>query len=252
MTDLVSDLQWDRLLAGELAQGTCSAAQAHARACELCAARLRELTIERDAFVLRPFSARPRAPRRVRWFVPVAAAAAALALVVIVRPRLAPEAARERAKGTFSIASVASESGPRNDGLAPVLLLSAGRPDALSPVTTGDAIHPGDYLQAGYTAVRDGFGAVLSCDGQGAVSAYVPPGGAAMVALPAGTARSFPRSTILDGALGSERIAVVWCATAHPLEPLLASLRAHEARRVAADCVVREVVREKRRLAGDP
>jgi hypothetical protein len=71
-----------------------------------------------------------------------------------------------------------------------------------------------------------------------------------MVALPAGAARSFPHSTILDGALGSERIAVVWCATAHPLEPLLAALRAREVLRVPDDCKVREVVLDKRAVAG--
>ncbi|HSS02796.1 MAG TPA: hypothetical protein VLM79_37300, partial [Kofleriaceae bacterium] len=71
-------------------------------------------------------------------------------------------------------------------------------------------------------------------------------------ALPAGTARAFPHSTILDGALGSERIAVVWCATAHPLEPLLAALRAREVLPVPDDCMAREVVLDKRGLAGGP
>jgi hypothetical protein len=242
--DHVSDLQWDRLLAGELALDMFSAANAHARACDACATRLRELTAERDAFTLRPFKVlRPRANRRASWIVPVVIAAAGVLIAVRFRLGLdEAEAPGEHRKGGAQPASVRIAA----DDAGPTLVLAAGRPDALSPVTSGDDIHPGDYLQAGYTAPRDGFGAVLSCDGAGSVSAYVPPDGAAMVALPAGTARSFPHSTILDGALGSERIAIVWCVTAHPLEPLLASLRAHLPLAVPDDCVVREVTLDKR------
>lgn len=39
---------------------------------------------------------------------------------------------------------------------------------------------------------------------------------------------------------------IVWCVTAHPLEPLLASLRAHVSLAVPDDCVVHEVVLDKR------
>lgn len=249
MTDHVSDLQWDRLLAGELALDLFSAAHAHADGCEACAARLRALTAERDAFNAHPF-ALPRPRARRRWIVPLVAAAATVVIAVRLAPWPGPDEPRARTKG---IVQTMAEGGTRLAlQAAPVLLLTAGQPDALTSVSTGDVIHPGDYLQAGYTAARDGFGAVLSRDGGGAVNAYVPPGGADMVALPAGTARSFPHSTILDGALGSERIAVVWCATAHPLEPLLAALRAREELRVPDDCMAREVVLDKRALAGGP
>jgi hypothetical protein len=245
VTDHVSDLQWDRMLAGELALDRFSAAHAHAHGCEACAARLRALTAERDAFNVRPF-AMPRPRARRRWLVPLVAAAAAVVIAVRLAPWPGPDEPRARAKGSARTAPMAADDLRVPAGPGAVLLLTVGRPDALTSVSTGDVIHPGDYLQAGYTAGRDGFGAVLSRDGAGAVNAYVPPGGADMVALPAGIAQSFPRSTILDGALGSERIAVVWCATAHPLEPLLAALRAREVLRVPDDCMAREVVLDKR------
>jgi len=63
--DHVSDLQWDRLLAGELSADAGEALRAHARECAACASRLRDLTVERDAFRLRPIQiALSRAPRR--------------------------------------------------------------------------------------------------------------------------------------------------------------------------------------------
>lgn len=231
MIDHVSDLQWDRLLTGELPAEAGDAARAHAAGCAACAARLREITAERDAFRLRPITFPLAAPPRRRWrwtlsLVPVLAAAAVL-LVVRARPR--EDGPGERAKGG-----------------GPALLLSAGRPGALAPLATGGAVQPGDSLQAGYTAARDGFGAVLSRDGAGSVTAYVPSTGDAMVPLPAGAERSFPESTVLDDVLGAERIAIVWCEAAHPLEPLLAALRAGRALAVPGGCVVREVVLDKR------
>jgi len=244
VTDHVSDLQWDRLLAGDLSAVADNAAHAHAARCAACASRLRELTAERDAFWIR-WSEVPRSrARRRRWpsaLVPLAAAAAAAALIALrVRPREGDSG--ERPKG--SILKVPSPETIASHG--PALLLSAGRPDALPPVASGDVVHPGDYLQAGYTATRDGFGAVLSRDGVGSVTAYVPPGGDAMVPLAAGVERSFPQSTILDATLGGERIVIVWCETEHPFTPLLAALRADRPISAPGDCVVREVTLEKR------
>nr|MDQ3369864.1 DUF4384 domain-containing protein [Myxococcota bacterium] len=58
----VSDLRWDRLLAGELAADAKTTALAHAGACAACAARLAVLTRESEAFAqLPPFTAAPRA-----------------------------------------------------------------------------------------------------------------------------------------------------------------------------------------------
>jgi len=225
----VSDLRWDRLLAGELPDDARDAAHAHAAACASCGARLRELTAEREAFKLRPVGFALRAPaRRPRWWwgAPLAALAAVAAVVVIVR---APTAPGERTKGD-----------------AIKLLLSAGRPGELVPLAAGDTIQPGDYVQAGYSAPRAGFGAVLALDGAGAALAYVPASGATMIALPAGTERSFPQSTVLDDVVGRELIVVLWCDRAHALGPLLDELRTTRQVAAPAGCASRAVALDKR------
>lgn len=144
MIEHVSDLQWDRLLAGDAAPDAERAAYAHATACTACAARLRELTEERSAFRLRPMPIRLAIQRRPRWrwALPLAPVLAAAIVLLVVRVR--PGDPGERAKGT-----------------SPVLLLAAGQPGALVPLGAGDAIRAGEHLQAVYTAARDGFGAVL-------------------------------------------------------------------------------------------
>jgi hypothetical protein len=237
VTDHVSDLQWDRLLAGELSADAGDAARAHAAGCAACEARLRTLTAERDAFRLRPIAfPLAHAPRRRWrwWLAPLAPLVAAAAVLLVLR-------AREGEPG---------EPGERPKGTGPVLVLAAGQPGALVPVGAGDLVRPGEYLQAGYTAARDGFGAVLSRDGAGSVMTYVPARGDAMVALPAGADRSFPQSTVLDDVVGAERIAIIWCEAAHPLEPLLADLRAGRPLAAPAGCTVRELALDKR--AGPP
>lgn len=249
MTEHVSDLQWDRLLAGELAVGAAAAAHAHAARCTACAARLRALTAERDAFRVRPIAISLSRPRR-RWLpalIPLAAAAAVL-IALRVHPGPGDDERAERTKGSTGGHTEAAELGsPWIHDVT--LLLSAGSPDAPRPVASGDVVRPGDYLQAGYTATRSGFGAVLSRDGAGSVTAYVPPGGENMVPLAPGRERSFPLSTILDATLGDERIAIVWCEMAHPLAPLLAALRDGQPIAAPDDCRVREVTLEKRRDA---
>lgn len=219
----LSDLQLDRLLVGELPAVAAQAAGQHARSCTVCARRLRELTVDRDAFVRTARIARI-APGPRRWPL---ALAAALALLV-VRSVVTPDAPRERTKGSGE----------------PVLLLATGAPGAMVALASGDRLRTGEYLQAGYTARVDGYGAVLSRDGAGSALAYVADAGA-MVALPAGTARPFPHSTLLDDVTGAERIAVVWCPAPAPLAPLLAALRTGAPLPVPAGCTVRELTLAK-------
>ncbi len=233
MTEHVSDLMWDRLLAGELAADQRDVAHVHAESCAHCGARLRELTAEREAFKLRPVGFPLVAPRRRKWWTwaPLVPVLAAVAIFVVVRTRPPEQPDQiDRPKGGGGVS----------------LLLSVGAPGALAAVSSGDAIRPGDYLQAGYTTQRDGYGAVLSRDPVRAVTTYVPSSGDVMVSLPAGTERSFPQSTILDDVVGSERIVIVWCETAHPLAALLAELRDHGAIEPPADCTVRTVDLDKR------
>jgi len=227
--DHISDLRWDRLLAGDLPDDQRDAANAHAAGCARCRARRRELEAERDAFALRPLGVRfgaRLARRRWWWGAPIAAIAAAAAVAIVISRK---PSEGERTKGSDK----------------PKLLLSAGHPGGLVPMATNDTIHPGDYLQAGYTTKRDGFGAVLSLDGGGHAMAYVPETGDTLIALPAGTERSFPGSTVLDDVVGKERIAIVWCDTPRPLGPLVAELRSTEQLAERDGCTIRLVVLDK-------
>jgi len=228
VNDHISDLRWDRLLADELPDDQRTSALAHANGCAACGARYRELVAEQGAFKLRPVGIdfAPKRPSRWWWGAPIGALAAAAVLVLVVT-RKPPEG--ERTKGADK----------------PALLLSAGRPGALVPMMANDAIRPGDSLQAGYTAKTDGFGAVLALDGANQAMTYVPASGDVMVALPAGTDRSFPSSTVLDNVLGKETIALVWCEVAQPLAPLIAELRSTKTLGDRDRCTIRIVVLDK-------
>ena len=230
MTDHISDLRWDRWLAGELSANDTAAALAHAEACARCSERMRALSVERDQFRLRPTPiAFARARRVPRWLVGggLSLVAAAAVLVLVFRSGSMREG--DRSKG----------------GGGPSLIVAGGERGALVPLSTGDVVRAGDSLQVGYTSERDGFGALISRDGAAAVSTYVPSQGATLVRLPAGTDREFPESTILDAVVGTETLYVIWCPTALPLAPLLAEVTGG-ALGTPPGCQVRTLALEKR------
>ncbi|HSN25772.1 MAG TPA: hypothetical protein VLT45_05785 [Kofleriaceae bacterium] len=224
----VSDLRWDRLVAGELGEAERAETLAHAAACAACAARRSEIEAGFAAFASVAPALPRRAPRRRMIAAIGAVVAAAAAVVLLVRMPSRP--AGERTKG----------------GAGPRLMLAAGPRERVAPVMSGDRVRPGDSVQAAYTTTRDGFGAVLARDGSGAASAYVPADGDAMVALPAGTLRSFPGSTILDDVAGAQVVVIVWCEAARPLGPLVAELRTTGAVTAPAGCTVERVELEVR------
>ncbi len=86
-------------------------------------------------------------------------------------------------------------------------------------------------------SVRSGARLTLTMPAS-AASAYVPAEGDAMVALPRGTLRSFPGSTILDEVTGTQVVAIVWCESARPIAPLVAELRATGGVTAPAGCTV--------------
>ena len=222
MIEHVSDLRWDRRLAGELPDDQIAEARAHAARCERCGGRLKELTAGRDAFTVTPqvIAFAPRRKRGVWIGVAGALAAAAAIAIVITRPK---------------------PDGERTKGSGPDLELVVRRGTDTVPVSSRDVVFTGDVLQAGYSSTRDGFGAVLARDGAEEVFSYVPSSGDQMLALPAGDRRSFPQSTTLDAVLGSERVFVVWCEQPQPIAALLAELRSIGDVTATAGCHVRRV-----------
>lgn len=217
----VSDLRWDQLIANDLAARDATSALRHAEGCASCHARFVELREESAAFASRPF---PWATTRSTRMLAIGAllAAAGIAAIVFVR-------------------NSDDEPTTRSKGVGAKLVLAAGPEGRLTVIASGDVVHPGDYVQATYTAERDGFGAVLARDGNGAAFTYVPSQGTAMVPLPAGTMRSFPESTVLDDVVGSETIVVVWCETQHALADLVIEL--------GADCTAHRVELAKREVS---
>ena len=283
----VSDLRWDRWLAGELSPDDTARTIAHAESCAACSARMRELTAGRDAFQLRPVEvsfAPPRPVRRARStaFASAAAIASVVVIVFVAGRRPRDESRSHEARPGAVTASVSGERPKGNElnlvlaaGRAPARIrvhveqvqasgepsegpqVSGGRlteaavsgePSALVRVSTGDVVHPGDSLQAAYTSDRDGFGAVLALDGAGAANSYVPARGDLMVGLPAGVDRSFPASTVLDRVIGKEQVVILWCQTAQPVAPLLGELRATGDVVAPAGCHVRQIVLDKREV----
>ncbi len=223
MSDHISDLRWDQLLAGEAELS--GEAEAHAKDCSQCKARRAELTAELEAFRFRvtpPALAKPK--RSLRWTMPIAGGLAVAAVMMMV---LTPRGGEEELvyEGT--------------KGGTIELMLFAGKPDQLTALDVEDKLFTGDVLQAGYSSPADGYGAVLSLDGAGVASSYVPAVGDSMVLLPAGERRSFPASTQLDDVLGSERIAVVWCHRARPLAPLLEELQRTQTIGKIDNCAIR-------------
>jgi hypothetical protein len=229
VSEHVSDLRWDRWLAGELASEDAAAAVAHAETCERCGARMRELTAARDAFRDRPFPLALKRRRRGVWIGAAATlAAAAAAVVLVVRPG-------------------DPEGGERTKGGGPALTLIAGPRGEhwQRQLSSGDVIYTGEPLQAYYTSASDGFGAVLAIDGANGVYAYVPSRGDLMAALPAGEGLAFPESTILDDVTGRERVFLLWCERPHALAPVLAELRATGDLAKASDCQLRRIELQK-------
>ena len=223
----VSDLRWDRRLAGELDAEAKAATDVAIDECPACAARWAELVRDHAGFPQRP----PLVlARRRRWWpvVPVGVLAAAAAVVLVVRGGGDGEGGGERVKGGGAS-----------------LVVAAGPQGRVAPVTSGDRVRPGDFVQAGYSATRAGFGTVLARDGSGAAMTYVPSRGDAMVALAAGELRSYPESTVLDDVVGEEILIVVWCEAAQPLAPLVAELGTRGDITPPAGCTHRRVVLDK-------
>ncbi len=218
----VSDLRFDRLIAGELDDTAAASVRADASACVVCSTRLAHLTRESELFARRPPLVAP-SRRRMWWIAAPVVIAAAAAVMVFVRTD-APSG--ERTKGPDE----------------PSLIVLTGAPEQRPHVlSSGDRVRAGDYVQVAYSAKRDGFGAVLSRDGAGTTSVYVPADGSVMVPLPAGISAAYPSSTILDDTLGVENLVVLWCDRPLGLQALVAELAANGDVAAPQGCTARRV-----------
>jgi hypothetical protein len=263
----ISDLTWDRQLAGDLPAELSDQVLRHTAECALCAARGAQLEADLRRFQASPPSLlapcvsapqtsgedsvpRPRngaaaAPRatpwwHARWAIPAAAAVVAVAVVPqIVARRLAGDqggagsAPTARSKGGFAV------------------MAFAGRDRDVVTLGPGDPIFPGDRLQLSYSAEQAGHLAVLAIDGAGAVSVYFPPDAATTWPAVAGQRIALPMSTALDDIVGEERLWIVHCSAQQPLAPLVARLTVEGVNAEApVDCEVQRLSFDKHARAG--
>jgi len=221
----LSDLLLDELLVGEITTAEERAAHAHLDACRACSERLQVLRRDRDPLAaLQPQRAKrwPFAARVVLG----GAVAAALALFAVQMP--GSEMTSTRAKG-----------GPR-------LGYYVKHGDDTRPGGAGETVRAGDTLIFTATAATPGFVAVLSREGPGKASVYFP-SGARAEPVAAGREVVLPVATVLDDAVGSERIYGLFCASPEPIEPLRSRLAATGALPVPQGCHVDTLTLSKER-----
>lgn len=190
MTGCLSDLRLDELIAGELAADSAAAAADHVADCAACRAREGVLAADRARFrAALPTSVRRRAP----WRAAVVGIAAAAAVLVIATLPRGESGDTTRTKGGAHLGFVVVHGGGMRVG------------------QVGEVVHPGDTLTYLVTTKEPAYVTVLGRDAAGRVTTYVP---TARVA--AGRDVQLPVATLLDGSLGREELAAVFCAEATP------------------------------------
>jgi hypothetical protein len=220
----LSDLACDRLRTGELDEVRAAGLRAHLAGCAGCRERYAALEAEAGQFLAkRPaldgatsrgranvvsLAARPRrAGRRLAVAVSsLGALAAAAALLLVLRPP--GPGPGFRTKGSFNLDAYSKR---RGDGHV-TLVLPRG------------TAHPGDALRFRLSSARPGFVGLVSFDGAGTVSSYLP-GEPALVSIAAGESQLPAGSIELDGTLGRERVVALLCAEPVATAQLLAAAR---------------------------
>lgn len=234
MSGCLSDLIIDRYLADELGQQERRALEAHAEACDGCAALLAQRREELSTYQARPeleqlaattlhrmqqeaaleggarptqqasaAAARPWLPRLLLPLVGGLVGAAAAVVLVLAWPT-APE-------------GVGGDPGGAGGGLRIKGGFSLGafvkRGAAVSPARSGEVFHPGDELRFSYTTQRGGHLALVGVDAAGVVTLYHPAGPQADCSAPAapGVKTALPGSTVLDATLGAETVVGLLC-----------------------------------------
>jgi hypothetical protein len=196
--DCLSDLELDRMMAGELADQ--AAARAHLAGCARCTARVADIEGDRDRYR----AAIPPMPRRAgevrpqrtqhRWLWPIAAAAAAAALFLLW-PRQAghePDGGDVRIKGRSSLRFYVKRGG------------------RVAEAASGEVVHPGDEIRFAATTEQTIYLVLASVDRSGRVSVYHPAGARAEPFGP-GRDQLLPDSILLDGSLGPEVVYGFFC-----------------------------------------
>jgi hypothetical protein len=253
----LSDLELDVLLAVEFPAASEERGRIHVAGCVRCAARLRELEHGRAAFEAMelPFegprsgAARARPRRWIGWRslgAVGALAAATLGLVVVA----GEDASGWRSDGGAPSPSERAGETARLGGVRlkgrPQLALFIGHEGHTREAGDVEPVYADDQLQFAYSSADAGYVAVLSRDGAGLVSVYVPSEARVAWPAPAGERRLLPESTILDGTLGREQLYALFCGGELELAPLAETLRERGTLEAPENCSMRRIELDKR------
>jgi hypothetical protein len=242
-----SDLALDRARAGEVDEAERARVQRHVDGCPRCAAHWQ--ATDQAAHALPPRrigSESPRvspgatALRRRPWPRRAPGRSAALALAAAAAVWLVWARA---GKGPAS----SGEGDLRSKGSARLgLFVKSG--DRVRHGVDGEVVAPGDTLRFTVTATAERWVAVLSRDGGGTASLYVPGGspGTPMIAVTAGHDVPLPGGLELDEILGREDLVGVFCDRPVPTGDLLRELRASGTVHPPAGCTVDRLTIDKR------
>ena len=186
----ISELAIDRLLAGELPLLEATAAREHSARCGRCGGLLDDALTMQSVFAADPPPLRLPAlrPRR-RYLAYAAGALAAAATVVLFVGRRSDDGpGGERTKGGPRVSFFVAHDGHVRHGV------------------TGDHVVPGDRIEIATTSHTPGWLTVVSVDGAGVRSVYVP-----TRAYAAGTEQIVPFAIELDATLGLETVTATFC-----------------------------------------
>jgi len=217
----LSDLTLDRLLAGELddpaVRGQRDIVRAHLAACPSCQQRRAEIeaqpALAPDPELRRSLPRRPGSGWRLPLLAAMSVVAAAAAVVLFARPRphgAPPEPATTRIKGGEFGFEVVFKS--KSDGRGGTVLPHV-------------PLHPGDVIGFRVRSRSGGYLAIVSVDGAGVVSSYLPGPAGAMPLLPPG-AQTVEGGVSLDAVAGRETLVAVLCAQAADAARALAAMKA--------------------------
>lgn len=203
-----TDLELERVLAGDLAQSELDAKATTADRERLEALRTEHAalmsSIDVDAEVraigrkMERLEPEP-APRRLatwwRWVFSGGAlvAAAAALLIVIGRRDSSPHD---------------DDIGVKGDGITLIIHTESRR------LATGDTVHPGERIRFEINAARKGFVTVIGIDGAGTKTTYFPYGASAAAAVDPNESRILPGAIALDATPGDETFFAVYAT--HP------------------------------------
>jgi len=246
-----SDLALDRARAGEADEPERARVQRHVAGCPRCTAHWQ--ATDQAARALPPRRTGGESPRpspsptagRGRpwpWRAPGRGAALALAAAAVwlIWPRAGKGPAPSR------------EDALRSKGSARLgLFVKSG--DRVRHGVDGEVVAPGDTLRFTVTATAERWVAVLSRDGGGTASLYVPVGspGTPMVAVTPGHDVPLPGSLELDEVLGHEDLVGMFCDRPVPTGDLLRDLTTSGAVHPPAGCAVDRLTIEKREKRED-